>query len=542
MRVHLRAVAAVVLIAIAGVDARRLHVDAGGGNDAADGLTPATAWRSLEKVNAFDYQPGDSLLFRRGERWGGQLNPANGEGTAQHPVFVGAYGTGDRPRIDGEGLFQDAVVLRNRSYWILTTLEVTNLGAARAVASRRTGIRVVTDGFGVMRGIRLRDLVVRDVNGSNVKHNTQEGHGILFAATGGTGAGGEPSRFEDLIIEDCRLERTDRNGISQYTSNGSRSTGVVIRRNLVEDVGGDGIKIWGSDDALVEHNVVRNGRMRAEDHAAGIWPFESDRTVIQFNTVSGMRGTADGQGYDADYRCDGTVIQYNYSFHNEGGFILLCAPGNSYSSNTIVRYNISVGDGVDSARVFQLGGAITGTRIYNNTVYIKAGQNVPMITSNWWDGGRADDTRFYNNIFHVAAGGRVTYDLSVSTNHVFDRNAWYGNHVGRPVDTRAVLGRETPFVDPGSAGAGMGGAAAYRLARADSLLAAGRVIPGNGGRDFFGNPLPDGAPYLGAHQYSEPVSLRARRPGGTVLNVLRHVDARGIAVPATRRDALPAGR
>src|SRR5262249_47428808 len=158
--------------------------------------------------------------------------------------------------------------------WTLTGLEITNKGATRAVATRRTGIRVVANNFGIMRGIRLRDLLVRDVNGSNVKHNTQEGHGILFAATGNTSVGGQLSRFDDLVIEDCRLERTDRNGISQYTNNGTRSTGVIIRRNALEDIGGDGIKIWGANDARVEFNTVSGGRMRALDHAAGIWPFE----------------------------------------------------------------------------------------------------------------------------------------------------------------------------------------------------------------------------------------------------------------------------
>jgi hypothetical protein len=521
--------------------ARALYLDADAGNDAADGLSPAAAWKTLARANAFPYQPGDSLLFRRGARWAGQFNPASGEGTVQNPIHVGAYGTGPRPLIEGEGQIQDAVVLQNRSWWTLTTLEVTNQGGSRAAGTRRTGIRVVTDNFGVMRGIRLRDLVVRDVNGSLVKHNTQEGHGILFAATGNTEVGGQRSRFDDFIIEDTRLERTDRNGISQYTGNGTRSTGVVIRRNTLEDIGGDGIKIWGANDALVEHNVVRGGRMRAQDHAAGIWPFEADRTIIQFNAVTGMKGTTDGQGYDADYRTEGTVIQYNYSAGNEGGFILLCAPGNSYSRGTVVRYNISVGDGINTARVFQLGGKITNTRIYNNTIYIMPGQNVPLIASNEWDGGNADSTFFWNNIFHVAAGGRVTYVWDKSTRNFFDRNVFYGDHVGRPTqDAGAITGREPQFQQPGALGFDLASAEAYRLIQADSLFAAGRVIPENGGRDFFGNPLPSGTPYVGAHQFASAVPVYRVRDGvKPPPRVHRYVDARGVIVPPSRRPALP---
>ncbi len=514
-----------------GVVARAFHVDATAGDDTSDGLTPATAWRSLAKTNAHAFEPGDSLLFRRGERWIGQFAPTGGSGTEGSPVFVGAYGEGPRPLIEGEGQVQDAVLIRNLSHWIVTTLEVTNLGATRASGSRRTGVHVLANNFGVMRGVRLRDLVVRDVNGSLVKHNTQEGHGILFAATGGQNI----SRFDDLVIEDCLLERTDRNGISQYRSNSNpRSTGVIIRRNRLEDIGGDGIKIWGSSGALVEHNVVKDGRMRAQDHAAGIWPFDADRTVIQFNEVSGMRGTLDGQAFDADYYCDSTIIQYNYSYNNEGGFLLLCAPGWSYSSNTIVRYNVSVADGINSARVIQLGGAITDNRIYNNTIYIAPGQNLPMISSNWWDNGVANRTHFYNNIFYVAEGGRVTYDLSASNNHLFDNNVFFGNHVGRPQDANAVLSQ--PLLEsPGAFGAGFSTAEAYRILSTDPQFANARIVPNNGGRDFFGNPVPvDAPPHVGAHQFIESVrvlALPSRGRGNIDRGVDRAFDVRGVAYP-----------
>jgi autotransporter-associated beta strand protein len=42
------------------------HLDSASGNDTADGLTPATAWRSLAKANSVVYQPGDSLLLKSG--------------------------------------------------------------------------------------------------------------------------------------------------------------------------------------------------------------------------------------------------------------------------------------------------------------------------------------------------------------------------------------------------------------------------------------------------------------------------------------------
>ena len=273
-------------------------------------------------------------------------------------------------------------------FWEISDLEITNLGTNRA--PWRTGVRIVTDGFGKMRHIRLRNLFVHDVNGDLRKE--REGCGIYFESRGRN-----ESHFDDLLIENCHVVRTDRNGICQRGGR-TRSLRVVIRGNLLEDIGGDGIKIWGSNGALVERNIVRGGRMRCDDYAAGIWPFNSDDTLIQFNEVSGMKGTKDGQGFDSDYRCRRSVFQHNYSHDNEGGFFLICAPGRSYNDDTIIRYNISQNDGINSARVFHISGA-KNTKIYNNTIYIGPKQNLPLMVFNDWDGGNARDTFFYNNIF-----------------------------------------------------------------------------------------------------------------------------------------------
>jgi nitrous oxidase accessory protein NosD len=206
-------------------------------------------------------------------------------------ITLGKYGDGPLPRIDGEGQVLDTLLLRNIEFWEVSDLEITNRGTNRA--PWRTGVRVVSDGFGKMRHIRVRNLFVHDVNGDLRKE--QEGCGIYFESRGGN-----QSHFDDLRIENCHVVRTDRNGICQRGGGRVRSVGVVIRGNWLEDIGGDGIKIWGSNGALVERNTVRGGRTRCEDYAAGIWPFDSDDTLIQCNEVSGMKGTKDGQGFDSN--------------------------------------------------------------------------------------------------------------------------------------------------------------------------------------------------------------------------------------------------
>jgi len=78
---------------------QRYHVDASAGDDANDGLSPGKAWKSLRKVNAAPLQPGDAVLFRRGQSWRGQLVPRSG--SDEGAVTYGAYGKGDKPLLLG---------------------------------------------------------------------------------------------------------------------------------------------------------------------------------------------------------------------------------------------------------------------------------------------------------------------------------------------------------------------------------------------------------------------------------------------------------
>ncbi|MBR1588654.1 MAG: right-handed parallel beta-helix repeat-containing protein, partial [Kiritimatiellae bacterium] len=71
------------------------HVDSAGGDDAADGTSPATAWRTLDRVNRATIAPGDRVLFRRGGLWRGTLRPASG--APGKPVVYSWYGTGPKP-------------------------------------------------------------------------------------------------------------------------------------------------------------------------------------------------------------------------------------------------------------------------------------------------------------------------------------------------------------------------------------------------------------------------------------------------------------
>ena len=64
------------------------------GNDNNSGTSPSQAWASINKVNSWDYEEGDVVLFNRGDIFRGTI-------TARNNMSYGAYGTGDKPAIYG---------------------------------------------------------------------------------------------------------------------------------------------------------------------------------------------------------------------------------------------------------------------------------------------------------------------------------------------------------------------------------------------------------------------------------------------------------
>ena len=74
------------------------------GSDAASGVGTAQAVRTLSRASGLPLRAGDSLLLKRGCSWsGGQRLDAGWNGSSSNPITIGAYGSGDRPRIvDGK--------------------------------------------------------------------------------------------------------------------------------------------------------------------------------------------------------------------------------------------------------------------------------------------------------------------------------------------------------------------------------------------------------------------------------------------------------
>ena len=76
------------------LQAKNYYISAAG-NDANDGLTTSTPWKTINKVNSFSFAANDYILFRRGDTFYGGIIVKNSN------LNYDAYGTGAKPVITG---------------------------------------------------------------------------------------------------------------------------------------------------------------------------------------------------------------------------------------------------------------------------------------------------------------------------------------------------------------------------------------------------------------------------------------------------------
>lgn len=485
------------------------YLDATNGNDANNGTSPSTAWRSLQKASATTFQPGDALLLKAGAVWTGQLWP-KGSGTSAARIRIDRYGDGPKPLIHGGGNIQGTVHLLNQPYWEVRNLEVTN---NRSDGARETlvGIKAHNNGGGRLDGITIAGNTIHDVRGYQSGFYGQNGGIAVVSDMNG-------SYWNGVRIENNTIRTVDRIGIfvGPAIQTGSpafwqslpHTNDVVIQNNTVDDSGGDGILNFITSNTVIQHNVVSNTGGRAHnrdsDHtgyyntaSAGIWSAIATNTLIQFNEVYNDIAVNDGQGYDIDLGSRSTYVQYNYSHNNLGGFVLLCeiADQGVDIDDARVRFNISQND---KRGVITLCGDYPKgpdrPDINNNTIYLGPGSTAAVMRR--YSGEPAFGRAYvYNNIFYTL--GTNTYLPLPDT--VFDYNTFYGrHHASEPVGGHRSTA-DPLLVAPGSGYLGRDTVDGYKLATGSPALGSGTNTGVLGDRDYWGNPVGAGAPNRGAY-------------------------------------------
>ena len=172
------------------------HIDANTGRDDADGLTPATAWRSFTNVARLTLGPGDRLLLKRGSVFSDELALTAG-GTPENWAEIGSYGTGPRPTIRRTRFINDRCAhITSLGHLIVRDLIVCHAGKGLGISCKRG-----TEGLLVERCLAHHIEGLYRLNAHGIPEWRNHA-GAPEGPRGGIGIGGSPRK---AVMRDCEM-------------------------------------------------------------------------------------------------------------------------------------------------------------------------------------------------------------------------------------------------------------------------------------------------------------------------------------------------
>ncbi len=167
------------------------------GDNSASGTSEESAWRSIDKVNATTFGPGDRILFEGGETFNGSLNFDRADsGTPDNPVTVGSYGTGRATISSGS---ENGFYGKNTSGFVVRDLIFAGAGAT--VDADFSGVVFYTD----LDTVKPEFIRIDNLKVSGYRWDGIGVHG--YKKEGGSG-------FRDVRITNCRVHDNGDKGIT----------------------------------------------------------------------------------------------------------------------------------------------------------------------------------------------------------------------------------------------------------------------------------------------------------------------------------------
>ena len=422
------------------------YVDSIGGKDSNDGTSESKAFKTLDKVNDLNLEPGDTVLLKKGSVFEDQALKFTKEdsGTAEAPVKISTYGEGEKPKINTNGHGQwelnygnpldnqnhkwkgtvsSSILIEDAEYLEIEGLELTNDRESStdtekdkkyndADAMDRTGVAGVAKDNGTVDHIGLNDLYIHDVTG-NVYNKHMTNGGIYFIVAKPTNEGETGiARYNDVQIRNCSLNKVNRWGIAVgYTYQWGQfqtgelpdatmakygSSNVVIENNYLNHVGGDAITTMYLDRPLIQYNVSENAaeQINTKDYS------KNQPSLDANGNPNGTQGVGAGRVAAGiwPWKCKNAIFQYNECFKT-----LNAASGNGdgqpwdadYGDGTNYQYNYSHGNTASTIM-------FCGPESVNNTFRYNISQNEDMGPLD--PAGNSGNCQVYNNTFYIKEG------------------------------------------------------------------------------------------------------------------------------------------
>ena len=413
------------------------YVDAERGRDSASGTSPATAWRTLARVDRGHYGGGDAILLAGGQRFAGTINlgKANLAGTSSaNPLWIGSYGQGRATIQAPSG--QDGLRAVNVAGVRVAKVDLAGRGNRDcqqrkdpALGDGAAGIRFLASH---LNGTLDQGIAIQHVDVSGFCD------GIIVASAD------NGSRISGVRVASVSAHDNGQTGIWAYDlaqSHYSIRDVTVSDTRAYRNAGRGGIALFG-----VEHGTVANSvafaNARSRGGGVGIWAFDANRIRITHDT-SYANGSAaiknDGDGFDLDRGVSNSVIEHSVSHDNGGvGYLVCsCARYGSYyhMRDNLVRDNVSRDDGSSGqSSLYVLGGEpMRGIDIVHDRVTSSAGAG-PLVRVGA-SGRPYADLRFRDNSFAAGGGKRLLQlDPRGASGLSFESNTWRA--IGGPFSVR----------------------------------------------------------------------------------------------------------
>jgi hypothetical protein len=397
------------------------------GSDSNNGLTPATAWQTIARVNSQTFAAKATVLFKGGQTFIGGIVL-----TTSHtpgPITIGSYKSGKATISSGN----------STACVTATNIPSVTINDIACIGGGNTS--------GTTSGISIANSLSGDVSlaGPTVTNVTVSGYGVNGIEVKGTNGN---SGFNGVNISYDSVHDVTGNSapltscIYVYSNVSAHAhSNVVVAHNTVysctgkagqSNWTGSGITLDAVNGGLMEYNVAHDfGAANTNcGGPVGIWAYESNKITIQYNEAyNGMAGSGgcDGGGFDLDGGETNSIMQYNYSHNNVGNGYLVDGFTGGNNSGSVVRFNISQNDGANTSKSAGIQVEADGTSttagcyVYNNTVYTNVGKD--FISNSAGDGIACTIS---NNIFYTLQPGGINTAVTTPSNFTFTGNDYYG--------------------------------------------------------------------------------------------------------------------
>jgi parallel beta-helix repeat protein len=315
---------------------RTYYISSTSGNDANDGESPEKAWQHLSKIylksiSKDAFQPGDTILLKRGDQWDGQIR-LQGNGTAQNPITLGAYGEGLKPLIFGDNPdVRWATVTGHQGIY------TTDMGRGSILGS------ILLDGK-TLKTIYPAGSFNRDKDMELFLARLQPGSlagqfdGRLWVRMIDNKSPNEAIRIfraAGIFIANSSYVQVENLDIHRFYTgiDVSDSQQVLVNHNDIQDVLGIGIYLRSGDEncQVISNTVFRSGN-------TALYVLKGSNNTFRDNWVShvdtnilGVHVSGDGMGIGLQ-QSQKSLVEYNYFAHS-GGLDFY------YEQGSTVRYN-----------------------------------------------------------------------------------------------------------------------------------------------------------------------------------------------------------